>query len=217
MRAGPGRVKRSQGFADPRDGGIVAGMSDDTLPADGPPNAERLHAAGVAYLARYSATRATLARALNRMIDRWLRAAPGPEAAAQAAAAKRAVPEVVARLVSAGAVNDAAFAQSRAKRLTRTGHSRRASAAHLVARGVPEELVRAALPQDEGTELAAAVAYLRRRRLGPFRTGEATAETRTKEMGSLARAGFPAELARRALALTVEEAEAILLASRREA
>ena len=192
----------------------MSDMDDD--PGDTPPDAANLHAAAVDYLARYSATRATLARALNRRVDQWLRKATGPDAAAQAAAAKRAVPEVVAKLTAAGALNDAAFAASRAKKLSRTGHSRRASAAHLAARGVPPELVRTALPQDEASELAAALTYLYRRRLGPFRAAEPTPEARLREMGTLARAGFAGEVARQALALTPEEAEALLLAGRRE-
>ena len=129
------------------------------------PDAASLHAAAVAYLGRYSATRATLARALNRIIDRWLRAADSADAPL-AAAAKRAVPEVVARLAAAGALNDAAFAESRARKLARTGHSRTATAAHLAARGVPAELVTSTLAVDEDAELAAAVTYMRRRRLG---------------------------------------------------
>ncbi len=190
---------------------------EDDDPTGPPPDAASLHEAAVAYLARYGATRATLARALNRRVDRWLRGATGPGAAAQAAAAKRAVPEVVARLADAGAVNDAAFAHSRARKLARTGHSHRASAAHLAARGVPPDLVRTALPPDEPRELAAAVTYLRRRRLGPFRAAEAPPEGRLKDLGSLARAGFSGDLARRAMALTRDEAEALLLASRRDA
>jgi regulatory protein len=181
-----------------------------------PPDAANLHAAAVAYLALYSATRTTLARALNRIVDRWLRAATGPDAAAQAAAAKRAVPDVVARLAAAGAVNDAAFAEARARKLTRTGHSHRAAAAHLAARGVPDDVLRTALPDDEVGELAAALTYLRRRRLGPFRTAAVLPEARQKDLGSLARAGFAGATARLALALTPEAAETLLLQSRKK-
>jgi regulatory protein len=180
-----------------------------------PPDAASLHEAGLAYLARYSATRATLSRALNRIVDRWLRAASGPDAAQLAAAAKRAVPEVVARLAAAGAVDDAAFAQARARKLGRTGHSRRAAAAHLASRGVPAELVRTTLPADETAELAAAAVYMRRRRLGPFRAGAPPPEARLKELAALARAGFSGAMASRALALSSDEAEALLLQHRR--
>jgi len=180
-----------------------------------PPDTASLHDAAVAYLARYSATRATLAKALNRQVDRWLRAATTPDAPAQAAAAKRAIPDVVGKLAAAGAVNDVAFAQARARKLSRTGHSRRAAAAHLAARGVPAEVVQSALPQDDDGEVAAAIAYLRRRRLGPFRIAAAPPEAHQKELGTLARAGFSGATARRALALTLEEAEALLLERRR--
>ncbi len=167
------------------------------------------------YLATYGATRATLARALNRIIDRWLRGAATAQAPAIAAAAKRAVPEVVAKLVAAGAVDDAAFAQSRAKKLTRTGHSRTATAAHLAARGVSADLVQTAVPPNEDSELTAAIIYLRRRRLGPFRIAAPPPEAKHKDLGALARAGFAGPIARRALALAPEEAEAALLKARR--
>jgi len=196
-------------------GGIVAGMSEDA-PDSAPPDAANLRAAAIAYLARYSATRATLARMLNRRIDRWLREAAGPGAAAQAATAKRAVQAVVAQLADAGAVNDAAFAEARARKLVRTGHSRRAAAAHLAARGVPAEVVRTALPQDEAGELAAAIAHMRRRRLGPFRADAAAPHARQKDLASLARAGFTGPTARRALALPQEEAETLLLQRRQQ-
>jgi len=190
-------------------------MSEDSSGA-APPDAASLHAAAVAYLATYSATRATLARALNRIVDRWLRAASGADAPGLAAAAKRAVPEVVAKLAAAGAVDDAAFAASRARKLSRTGHSTRAAAAHLAARGVPAELVREAVPEDEARELAAAVIYLRRRRLGPFRSAAASDEARLKDLGTLARAGFTSATARRALALTPDEAEDLVQQQRRD-
>jgi len=180
-----------------------------------PPDAATLHEAAVSYLSRYSATRATLARALNRIVDRWLRAAADADAAAVAAAAKRAVPEVVARLVAAGAVDDAAFARSRARKLSRTGHSRTATAAHLAARGVAPDLVQTAVPPDEDSELAAAVIYMRRRRLGPFRTTSPPPDAKHKDLGAMARAGFAGAIARRALALAPEDAEAMRLKGRR--
>lgn len=189
------------------------GMPNDT-PAP-PPDAATLHEAAVRYLANYSATRATLARALNRIVDRWLRAAAGDGAPAVAAAAKRAVPEVVAKLAAAGAVDDAAFAQSRARKLARTGHSRTAAAAHLAARGVAPELVQTAMPADADSELTAAIIYMRRRRIGPFRLVAPPPEAKHKDLGAMARAGFAGAVARRALALSTEEAEAALLKGRR--
>jgi regulatory protein len=191
---------------------MVAAMPDDRQ-SPPPPTEAALHQAAVAYLARYSATSATLARMLNRHIDRWARAGAGDDIAAQTAAAKRAVRDVVAKLAAAGAVDDAGFARARTRRLTRTGHSRRATAAHLAARGVPAEIVETALADDGARELAAAVAYVRRRRIGPFHAGEPDAtdpERRRRDLAALARAGFARDAAERALALTRDAAEEML-------
>ena len=176
-----------------------------------PPDERALHEAALQHLARYGVTRVTLRRALDRRVDRWARTSAGTEGAAAAiAAAKQAVRVVVARLVEAGLVNDAAFAEIRARRLARSGQSRRATAAHLAARGIAGDALRAALPDDPEAEFAAAIAFDRRRRIGPFRRAAADPEARRNELGMLARAGFAGDVARRALAVDVNEAEAIL-------
>jgi regulatory protein len=162
-----------------------------------PPDAASLHEAALAHLARYATTRTGLLRVLDRRILRWIHAG-GDEDAAQAARA--AARQVVDRLVASGLLDDAAFAEARARALTRAGRSRRAVAAHLRARGVTEELTATALPEDAEAEFAAALAYARRRRIGPFRAGEAEAKAAQKELAAMARAGFAQELARRALA-----------------
>jgi regulatory protein len=172
-----------------------------------------LHDAAMAHLARYATTQAGLARVLDRRVERWARATGAEaETVAQARAAVRAV---VARLVAAGLVDDAAFAASRARRLTQGGRSRRAVAAHLAARGVAGDAVRAALPEDGQTELAAAAAFVRRRRIGPFRAGVADAEGALRELAMMARAGFDRETAIRALGLDAAAAEDLVIGLRR--
>jgi regulatory protein len=182
--------------------GIVAPMTDRH------PDAASLHAAALAHLARYGTTRAGLTRVLDRRVDRWARESAAEDDAVRAA--KRAVREVVARLAACGAVDDAVFAESRARSLTRVGRSHRAVAAHLAARGVAGETLRQALPQDEETELAAALALARRRRIGPFRAGAADAEVLRRELGMLARAGFAQDVALRALRMQPDQAEAMV-------
>ena len=175
-----------------------------------PPDEAALHAAALSYLARYSATQANLLRVLGRSISRWANAANAPAAATEAPlAAARAV---VARLVAAGAVDDAGFAAGRARTLRRAGRSSRAIAAHLQAKGVPAAL--AALPDDPAAELAAALLYAARRRMGPFRP-EPDAAARPRDLARMARAGFPAATAYAALDLPADEAEARLIEARR--
>ena len=196
-----------------------------TPPSAGPaPDEGRLQEAALAHLARYAATQAGLLRVLDRRIDRWARRAEAAGEAAEDVAAistraHAAAREVAARLAAAGAVDDAAFAETRARSLTRAGRSRLAVAAHLAGKGVPTELAQAALPDDPDSQLAAALATARRRRIGPFRRGEdedgaAAKDMELRELGVLARAGFPQELARRALAMERDEAESLIIALR---
>ncbi len=174
--------------------------------AEAPPDAAKLLETALNHLARYAATEAGMARVLARRLDRWARqqaAEDTDEAAIEAAArqAKSAIPGVIARLKELGALNDSAFAASRAKRLTREGKSRRATLAHLAAKGVRAP----ALNDDPQRELAAACAYLRRRRAGPF--GEAP---ELKILAAMARGGFTQDIARRALRLDRDEAEELI-------
>ncbi len=194
-------------------------MTSSRQPRTGePPDAASLREAALAYLGRYAATEASLLRVLRRRVDRWSRAAEQAGGEAETIAAQRqqalvAAREVVERLARAGAVNDADFAEARARRLHRSGHSRRAVAAHLEARGVTREVAEAALPQDE---LAAALVFARRRRLGPFRASEPLeAAERHRTLGILARAGFTRPVVAELLEMAREDAENAL-ATRRE-
>ena len=181
------------------------------------PAPEALHEAALAHLARYGATTATLRRTLERRIDRWaqkaMRSDPDSRDAIgrQAVEGKRAASEIVARLAAAGALDDRAFAATRAQRLLRSGRSRRAVTAHLAARGIDPNDAAAALPKDEEAELAAALVLARRRRIGPFRSaGSQGDKDRLHELAILARAGFGRDTACRALAMDEADAEALI-------
>jgi regulatory protein len=173
-----------------------------------PPNETTLFEVAVNHLARYAATEASLKRVLARKIDRWARLQENadPETlAADAAAAKSVIPTVITRLKSANILDDTAFAASRAKRLTREGKSRRYTLAHLAAKGITATTAAATLAEDPDRELAAACAYLRRRRAGPF--GDAP---ELKTLSAMARAGFTQSTAKQAMRMDKEEAEALI-------
>jgi len=193
--------------------------SNQRRPPGPAPDAAELHDAALDYLARYAATEAGLRRVLERRIDRWARRATDadPEAVAtQVRAARLVVREVVARLVATGAVNDTAYADSRARSLSRAGRSRRAAGAHLMAKGVDPAIVQSVLPDNAQTELAAALVLARKRRIGPFRRSAAPDEAaRRRELGVLARAGFGQDIARRALAMDADQAETLVNEFRR--
>jgi regulatory protein len=166
------------------------------------PDAASLHGGALNYLARYATTEGGLRQVLHRRIDAWARQAAGEDDVRErVAVAKAAVPGVISRLVELGLLNDAAFAETRARGLALSGRSHRAIAARLMAKGIAPEHARAVLPEGE---LVAALILARKRRLGPFRT---VAADHNRELGVLARAGFPRDIAVRALAMATEEAE----------
>jgi len=175
-----------------------------------------LREAALRHLSRYAATEAGLRRVLGNRIARWARAATqaghDPEMiAAEATAARARAAAVAARLVQAGAVDDAAFAVARARRLRGAGRSAAAALAHLAAKGVARETAQAALAHEEvPDELTAALLLCRRRRIGPFGAADPPPELRRKWQGVLGRAGFGGAVARQALGLGREEAEARL-------
>ncbi len=174
------------------------------------PDAASLHQAALNYLARYASTEAGLRRFLSRRIDRWAQAqADRDSAAAVVAAARAAIAGVVAAMVRAGAVNDAGFAEGRARSLVRSGRSRRAIQVRLLAKGIGPELARSAAGADAATELTAALILARRRRIGPYRAVEPQdpAAAWRKELGLLARAGFARDTAERALGMAAGDAE----------
>ncbi len=190
-------------------------MSRDSVPPV--PEAANLYQAALNHLARYAATEAGLRKVLMRRIDRWARLQTDADAAEPSVrAARLAVDGVVKRLAEAGAVSDTVFAESRARGLTRAGQSRRSVQMRLVSKGVAPELARSAAETDQDTELSAALVMARKRRIGPYRADEeADAAIRMKELALLARAGFPRDIAERALDTDRDEAERRIFELRR--
>jgi regulatory protein len=188
-------------------------------PAGPVPTEALLHEAALNHLARFSATEAGLRRVLERRVDRWARrseTAGEPPESGRPARRRGQAPRRGggAQAGRSGAVDDAAFAAARVRRLSRGGRSRRAIAAHLAAKGVARDAADAALPEEEGAELDAALAQCRRRRTGPFSREPLSPEARLKALAALARAGFPRGVAEAALDMDPEEAEARLAALR---
>lgn len=181
--------------------------SADTPPA-GPgrraprkPTRKSLENAALAYLGRFAATARGLEQVLMRRVQRAARA--GVADAEDGAALVRAV---VARYREAGLIDDAAFARARAETLFARGLSLKAIRRRLALKGVgAAEIATAldALATDHGAsdgpsalDRAAAVAFARRRRLGPWRAAATRRDRRERDMAALARAGFSYSIAR---------------------
>lgn len=195
---------------------------------DAPPGAAALREEALAYLARFSATERGLRQMLERRLRRWaaraIRAGMAEdEAQARLDASRSAIDAIVKAMIRLGALDDAGFARSRAASLTRTGHSRRAVAAHLANKGVEQDTARAALDESLGeraddsareAELAAALILARKRGLGPFRKPGRPEAPPERVLGVFARGGFARDVARSALHMDAEEAEALIVAVR---
>lgn len=116
------------------------------------------------------------------------------------------IESLLVRYQANGLLNDERFASRLGERMQERGRSRRAVIAKLRGRGIGAGVAEAAVPKSGANELEAAKALVKKRKLGPFRGDPAErAEKRQKDLGTLARAGFDHETARRALAYGSEE------------
>jgi regulatory protein len=156
------------------------------------------------YIERFASSAANLRRVLMRRVKRSAAhhgSDPGEGAAL--------VEALIRRFEASGLLDDRRYAAGKAASLRRRGGSRRAISGRLAQHGVAAELVQETLETLEtetgGGDLAAACAFIRRRRLGAYRTtlprpGSPEKDMAAKDMAALARAGFSFEIARRVLA-----------------
>jgi regulatory protein len=173
----------------------------------------------LAYLERYASSAENLRRVLQRRVQRRTRADGTTDGGRDGEAARAAgalIDALVVRYRASGLIDDAAYAAGRARSGLARGRSPRRIAAGLAAKGVgPEDAAAAvaALGEDGADpELAAACAYARRRRLGPFRRGPGAAPDRQRELAAFARAGFGRRTAEAVLACADPKAVVALLA-----
>jgi regulatory protein len=210
-RGGPGG--RWDGPGSARDRGHDRGHD---RARDRPPRGPRqatpkyLRRSALYYLERYASSSANLRRLLLAKVARSARAHgadsemdPEMDAEMGVEAGAAAVEALIAELLGAGLLDDARYAVERARILHRRGASSRAVRAGLLAKGIePDDIVRAldGLREEAAEpELAAALAYARRRRLGPYREDDARAGRREKDLAALGRKGFAYDLARRVI------------------
>lgn len=152
-----------------------------------------LEASALFYLSRYASSSGNLRRVLMRKVAR-----SAAHYGDDPAPLKPIVEALVAQHCKTGAVNDTLYAESQARALRRRGGSARAIVQKLNAKGVPAEIISetsANLAEEEGGDLDAAYRFARRRRLGPFRSGDRD-QNRQRDMAVLGRAGFEYQIAK---------------------
>jgi regulatory protein len=185
-------------------------MSDAAQNDGGPASIEPalIEKWALGYLERFASSAENLRRVLRRRVRRRMR---DDDAAMRAADAL--IDALVIRYRDTGLIDDAAYAAGRARARLARGQSLRKITAGLMAKGVGADDRAAALQTLRETapdpDLAAACAFARRRRLGPFRR---TPGDRARELAAFARAGFARREAEAVLGCADPEAIAALLA-----
>lgn len=154
---------------------------------------KRLERIALHYLERYASSSENLRRVLMRRVERSART-HGTDRDEGAAA----VDEIVRKFKEWGYLNDRAYAEMRVGGLHRRGTSGRAIRYRLVQKGVPEDDIDAALEalaeEVADPERRAAIAYARRRRIGPWRRDDRD-RFRDRDLAALGRQGFSFDIA----------------------
>ena len=149
------------------------------------------------YAGRYATTAAKLKHYLRRKLrERGWSGEDEPQ-----------VDALIARFVELGYIDDAAFAEVRTRDLLRRGYGARRVGQALHQAGVDTEALD--VPEPDAAETrAAALAFARRRRLGPFAATPPDPKAREKQLAALVRAGHDFDAARAMVdAKDEEEAE----------
>lgn len=166
-----------------------------------PLKAEALSELALAYVSRFATSQAKLTRYLNRKLaERGWEGEGLPD-----------VERLVASMVGYGYVNDAAFAEIKARSLTRRGYGKRRVDAAIYEAGIAEPDRAAADEVVETTRTSAALRLAERRRWGPYaQTRETDPAKRQKMIGTFLRAGHDHRLARRILEMAPGDDPAML-------
>lgn len=154
-----------------------------------PLHPEGLERLALRYVSRYATTRAKLRAYLERKVKSrgWASGSEPP------------IEVVVARMVELGCIDDAAFALARAASLRRRGLGGRRLAPALRAAGVEDADSEPARAAAEAEAWPAALAFAKRKRIGPFAAERPDHEMRSKQLAMLMRAGHRPDIAHRLL------------------
>lgn len=157
-----------------------------------PLDTAQLDALALAYVARFATSGGRLSDYLKRKIrERGWDGEPGPD-----------VDAVVAQMVDRGYIDDAGFAHARGQGMMRRGYGARRIAETLARDGIEAPLIAQAGGNEHENRIAA-LAFARRRRLGPFGRGSGEGgecvldpALRARQVAAMMRAGHPHGTAR---------------------
>ncbi len=128
------------------------------------------------------------------------------------------IPDLLEEFTNKNWINDQRYADNLSRSLFRQGSSLQAIRFKLVEKGVQRDLAEETIENlaeesalsKQDIDLAAAISYAEKRRMGPFRLGEEKEGQKDKDLGALARRGFSFEIAEKVLSTDREELEELV-------
>lgn len=159
-----------------------------------PLDAAALERLALRYVERFATTRARLTAYLVRKIRErgWEGAERAPEALAE-------------KLAELGYIDDRAFGEARAAAMGRRGLGKRRVTGALQHDGIDEIDSAAIVPAVEARAIETALAFARRKRIGPFALGAVERPVREKHIAAMIRAGHDFTLSRKIAAMAPGE------------
>lgn len=155
-----------------------------------PLDAGGLDRLALSYVERFATTRGRLVDYLKRKIrERGWEGPPADPAA------------IAERFAALGYIDDRAFGEARAAAMARRGLGGRRVGGALRAAGIDPEDAEAIAPAIAGRTVASAIAFARRKRIGPFALTEGDRPLREKQLAAMVRAGHAFDLARQIVVL----------------
>ncbi len=158
-----------------------------------PIDAAALERMALRYVERFATTRGRLTDYLMRKIRE--RGWDGGSAAALAEPG-----ELAQRMADLGYVDDRAFAEQRAAAMQRRGLGARRVAGAFREAGIDDGDAESVAPAIADRAVESALAFARRKRIGPYGNGEADRKLQEKQLAAMLRAGHRFDLARKIVA-----------------
>lgn len=162
-------------------------------PAPKPLDAAALEQMALRYVERFATTRGRLSDYLMRKIRER-----GWDGGTGAALAEPG--ELAQRMADLGYVDDRAFAEQRAAAMQRRGLGARRVAGAFREAGIDEGDAESVAPAIADRAVESALAFARRKRIGPYGTGDGDRKLHEKQLAAMLRAGHRFDLARKIVA-----------------
>lgn len=163
-----------------------------------PLDSPALRALALHYVGRYATTQGKLKHYLQRKIGErgWVENGSYPQ-----------IDSLVAEFAERGYVDDAGFAEAKTHSMLRRGYGTARVKASLRQSGVATELVNEVTQVNPDSARDAALAFARRRRLGPFGAPAVDHKAREKAIAAFIRAGHSYEIAREIVESVAESSD----------